>query len=82
MAIVFTASLAAGFCQNGVFAYVAGFGMGEYTQAIMIGQAVAGVLGYLQPAQQRQAFWESCTISANPLAIVLSINCMRSNFEH
>ena len=44
MAIVFTASLATGLCQNGVFAYVAGFGMGEYTQAIMTGQAVAGVL--------------------------------------
>lgn len=44
MAIVFTASLATGFCQNGVFAYVAGFGVGEYTQAIMTGQAVAGVL--------------------------------------
>ena len=44
MAIVFTASLAAGFCQNGVFAYVAGFGMGEYTQGIMTGQALAGVL--------------------------------------
>ena len=44
MAIVFTASLAAGFCQNGVFAYVSGFGVGEYTQAIMTGQGVAGVL--------------------------------------
>ena len=44
MAIVFTASLATGLCQNGVFAYVAGFGMSEYTQAIMTGQAVAGVL--------------------------------------
>ncbi len=44
MTIVFTASLATGFCQNGVFAYVSGFGMGEYTQAIMTGQAVAGVL--------------------------------------
>lgn len=44
MAVVFTASLAAGFCQNGLFAYVAGFGMSEYTQAIMTGQAVAGVL--------------------------------------
>ena len=44
MAIVFTASLAAGFCQNGVFAYVSGFGVVEYTQAIMTGQAVAGVL--------------------------------------
>jgi equilibrative nucleoside transporter 1/2/3 len=44
MAIVFTASLATGLCQNGLFAYVSGFGVGEYTQAIMTGQAVAGVL--------------------------------------
>lgn len=44
MAIVFSASLATGFCQNGVFAYVASYGVGEYTQAIMTGQAVAGVL--------------------------------------
>ena len=44
MAIVMAASLAAGLCQNGLFAYVAGFGVGEYTQAIMTGQGVAGVL--------------------------------------
>ena len=44
MLIVFGASLAAGLCQNGVFAYVTGFGVGKYTQAIMTGQAVAGVL--------------------------------------
>lgn len=44
MAIVFAASLATGLCQNGVFAYVSSFGVGEYTQAIMTGQAVAGVL--------------------------------------
>ncbi|KAL2047369.1 hypothetical protein N7G274_001390 [Stereocaulon virgatum] len=44
MSVVFTASLATGFCQNGVFAYVSGFGVGEYTQAIMTGQGVAGVL--------------------------------------
>ena len=44
MLIVFTASLAAGLCQNGVFAFVAGFGVPEYTQAIMTGQAIAGVL--------------------------------------
>jgi equilibrative nucleoside transporter 1/2/3 len=44
MIIVFTASLAAGLCQNGVFAYVSGFGDGKYTQGIMTGQAVAGVL--------------------------------------
>ena len=42
--MVFTASLATSFCQNGVFAYVTGFGVGKYTQAIMTGQAVAGVL--------------------------------------
>lgn len=44
MLMVFTASLATGLCQNGVFAYVSGFGIPEYTQAIMTGQAVAGVL--------------------------------------
>lgn len=44
MIIVFTASLAAGLCQNGVFAYVSGFGESRYTQGIMTGQAVAGVL--------------------------------------
>ena len=44
MIIVFIASLAAGLCQNGVFAYVSGFGEGKYTQGIMTGQAVAGVL--------------------------------------
>jgi solute carrier family 29 (equilibrative nucleoside transporter), member 1/2/3 len=44
MLMVFSASLATGLIQNGVFAYVAGFGRSEYTQAIMTGQAVAGVL--------------------------------------
>lgn len=44
MIIVFVASLAAGFCQNGLFAYVSGFGEGTYTQGIMTGHAVAGVL--------------------------------------
>ena len=44
MSMVFLASLAAAFCQNGVFAYVSGFGEGAYTQAIMTGQGVAGVL--------------------------------------
>ncbi len=44
LATVFAASLATGLCQNGVFAYVSGFGRPEYTQAIMTGQAVAGVL--------------------------------------
>ncbi|KAL9097537.1 MAG: hypothetical protein Q9165_000433 [Trypethelium subeluteriae] len=41
---VFATSLATGLCQNGIFAYAQGFGREEYTQAIMTGQAVAGVL--------------------------------------
>ena len=44
MVIVCAAGLACGFSQNGVFAYASGFGIGEYTQAAMTGQAVAGVL--------------------------------------
>jgi equilibrative nucleoside transporter 1/2/3 len=44
MTMVFGASLATGMNQNGVFAYVSGFGRPEYTQAIMAGQGVAGVL--------------------------------------
>ncbi|MCJ1412507.1 hypothetical protein MMC19_006602 [Ptychographa xylographoides] len=44
MLMVFLASLATGLCQNGLFAFVTGFGIGEYTQAIMTGQAVAGIL--------------------------------------
>lgn len=41
---IFAASLSTGLIQNGVFAFASGFGRGEYTQAIMTGQAVAGVL--------------------------------------
>ncbi|KAJ5899765.1 hypothetical protein N7495_004509 [Penicillium taxi] len=44
MVMVFGASLATGIIQNGVFAFVSGFGREEYTQAIMAGQGVAGVL--------------------------------------
>ncbi|KAJ5710382.1 hypothetical protein N7488_004538 [Penicillium malachiteum] len=44
MVMVLGASLATGLNQNGVFAYVSGFGREEYTQAIMGGQGVAGVL--------------------------------------
>ncbi|KAK8214655.1 nucleoside transporter family [Phyllosticta capitalensis] len=36
--------LSCSLCGNGVFAYVSGFGREEYTQAIMTGQGVAGVL--------------------------------------
>jgi equilibrative nucleoside transporter 1/2/3 len=41
--LVFAASVATGQLQNGIYAYVAGFGKEEYTQGIMTGQAVAGV---------------------------------------
>lgn len=41
---VLATSLATGFCQNGTFAYAQSFEREEYTQAIMTGQAVAGVL--------------------------------------
>jgi equilibrative nucleoside transporter 1/2/3 len=44
MVMVLIASLATGLCQNGVFAYVSGFGREEYTQGIMTGQGIAGVL--------------------------------------
>jgi equilibrative nucleoside transporter 1/2/3 len=42
--MVFTTSVATGLCQNGAFAFAASFGRPEYIQAIMTGQAVAGVL--------------------------------------
>ncbi|KAL5119349.1 hypothetical protein ACEQ8H_002836 [Pleosporales sp. CAS-2024a] len=44
MLMVLSASLATALCQNGVFAFVAGFGREEYTQGIMAGQGIAGVL--------------------------------------
>lgn len=44
MVMIFATSFATGLCQNGVFAYVSGFGEPRYTQGIMTGQAVAGVL--------------------------------------
>ncbi|KAJ5653142.1 hypothetical protein N7490_000145 [Penicillium lividum] len=44
MVMVWGASLATGLNQNGVFAYISSFGREEYTQAIMSGQGVAGVL--------------------------------------
>lgn len=44
MVMMFLTSLATGLCQNGIFAYVSGFAEPRYTQGIMTGQAVAGVL--------------------------------------
>ena len=37
-------SLATGLIQNGLFAFTSGYGRNEYTQAIMTGQGIAGVL--------------------------------------
>ena len=42
--MVFSTSCATGLCQNGAFAFASSFGRPEYIQAIMTGQAVAGVL--------------------------------------
>ncbi|KAL8295011.1 hypothetical protein RB600_000801 [Gaeumannomyces tritici] len=44
LAMVGLTSWATGLMQNGAFAFAAGFGRPEYMQAIMTGQAVAGVL--------------------------------------
>lgn len=44
LAMVFLTSWATGLIQNGAFAFAAGFGHPEYMQAIMTGQAIAGVL--------------------------------------
>jgi solute carrier family 29 (equilibrative nucleoside transporter), member 1/2/3 len=41
---IFLTSLATGLIQNGLFAFTTGFGRSEYTQGIMTGQGVAGVL--------------------------------------
>ncbi|KIX05883.1 uncharacterized protein Z518_03856 [Rhinocladiella mackenziei CBS 650.93] len=41
---IFFASFSTGLIQNGLFSFASGFGRSEYTQAIMTGQAVAGVL--------------------------------------
>jgi equilibrative nucleoside transporter 1/2/3 len=42
--MVFATACATGLLQNGTFAFVSSFGRPEYIQAIMTGQAVAGVL--------------------------------------
>ena len=42
--VMFVSSLATGLMQNGIFAYMSGFGRKEYAQGNMTGQAIAGVL--------------------------------------
>ena len=44
LVMVAASSYATGLLQNGAFAFAASFGRAEYTQAIMAGQGVAGVL--------------------------------------
>ncbi|KIW78094.1 hypothetical protein Z517_07927 [Fonsecaea pedrosoi CBS 271.37] len=41
---IFAASFSTGLLQNGLFSFASGFGRSEYTQGIMTGQGVAGVL--------------------------------------
>ncbi|KAF2763449.1 hypothetical protein EJ05DRAFT_472352 [Pseudovirgaria hyperparasitica] len=41
---IWASSMATGFFQNGIFAYMSGLGREEYMQANMTGQAIAGVL--------------------------------------
>ncbi|KIW02101.1 uncharacterized protein PV09_06591 [Verruconis gallopava] len=71
--LVFAASVATGQMQNGIYAYVAGFGKEEYTQGIMTGQAVAGVAPPLvqivsvlsaQPARADEGVPEESSTSA------------------
>lgn len=51
MIMVFGASAATGTNQNGVYSYISGLQSGAYTQAVMIGQGIAGVLpGIIQIA--------------------------------
>lgn len=44
MAMVAATAGSTGLIQNGLFSFSSGFGRSEYTQAIMTGQAIAGVL--------------------------------------
>ena len=44
LTMVLFSSMAAGLFQNGLFAFVSGFGQPDYVQGIMTGQGVAGVL--------------------------------------
>ncbi|KIW88598.1 uncharacterized protein Z519_10644 [Cladophialophora bantiana CBS 173.52] len=41
---IFAASFSTGLLQNGLFSFASGFGRSEYTQGIMTGQGIAGVL--------------------------------------
>ncbi|KAL2140068.1 hypothetical protein VTI28DRAFT_4282 [Corynascus sepedonium] len=57
--MVASAALAAGLMQNGAFSFAAAFGRPEYTQAIMAGQGVAGILPPLTQLLSFLAFSDS-----------------------
>ncbi|KAK3902008.1 nucleoside transporter-domain-containing protein [Staphylotrichum tortipilum] len=61
--MVAAAALAAGLMQNGAFSFAASFGRPEYTQAIMAGQGVAGIL---PPLTQMLSFLAFSGPSAKP----------------
>ncbi|GAM85874.1 hypothetical protein ANO11243_038830 [Dothideomycetidae sp. 11243] len=44
LAMILCTSVSTALFQNGIFAFVSGYGQNRYTQGIMVGQAVAGVL--------------------------------------
>ncbi|KAK4190055.1 putative transporter [Podospora australis] len=59
LAMVATTAWAAGLMQNGAFTFAASFGRTEYTQAIMAGQGVAGILPPLTQVVSFLAFTPS-----------------------
>lgn len=61
--MVCLSALAAGLMQNGAFAFAASFGRPEYTQAIMAGQGVAGIL---PPLAQMTSFLAVPPSSSSP----------------
>jgi len=64
--MVCLSALAAGLMQNGAFAFAASFGRPEYTQAIMAGQGVAGILPPLVQAISFLAVPPSTTPASAP----------------
>ncbi|KAL2188637.1 hypothetical protein L209DRAFT_751662 [Thermothelomyces heterothallicus CBS 203.75] len=60
--MVALAATAAGLMQNGAFSFAASFGRPEYTQAIMAGQGVAGILPPLTQMLSFLAFSDSPSV--------------------
>lgn len=79
MLMVFAASLATGLSQNGVFAFVSGFGREEYTQAIMTGQAIAGVLPCI--ARKSPRFYQQIGHADQELEIVSVLSVPQKDAE-